>query len=195
MQKNRERLVVAALTVLRAFVVAKRPAHKWPPKGSFDAWSDLVRGAIAHAGGADPLGGVQRIRDQGDDDLDKLRTLIAAWYGAYEGTEATVSAAIKKAGDSGDLYDALAAFCRSGRPEAKPIGNVLRKVRGRIVTLDIESTKTALTFERGGHDRNGVVQWRVVSTVRPADSAGSAGSAGSAPRQPESDIGFPGVEK
>ncbi len=173
-QTSRPRLVVAALTVLRAFVVAGRPAHGWPPKGSFEEWGDLVRGSIAWAGGADPLGGVQRIRDQGDEDLDKLRTLLAAWHDKYQGTEHTVSEAIQEAGDSGDLHDALAAFCRSNRPEAKPIGNALRKVRGRIVS--------GRSFERGSEDRNGVARWKVVSTVPPAQTAGSAGSAGSPAR-------------
>jgi hypothetical protein len=55
-QENRPRLVAAALTVLRAFVVAGWPAHGQPPKGSFEAWDQLVRSAIIWAGGADPLG-------------------------------------------------------------------------------------------------------------------------------------------
>jgi hypothetical protein len=65
-QEHRSRLVVAALTLLRAFVVAGRPAHGLPAKGSFDAWDRLVRGALIWAGGVDPLGGVQRIREQAD---------------------------------------------------------------------------------------------------------------------------------
>ena len=182
-QANRPRLVVAALTVLRAFFVAKKPAipKAWPPKGSFEPWSNLVRGAIAYAGGADPLGGVKRIREQGDDDLDKLRTLLTAWHEQYGGTEATVSKAIKDAGGSGDLHDALAAYCRSGRPESKPIGHALHKVRGRVVN--------DRAFERGRDDRNGVAMWKVVSVVRTDPSAGNAGNAGNAPRQPESEDG------
>jgi putative DNA primase/helicase len=164
--------VVAALTILRAFVVANRPAHAWPPKGSFDAWSELVRGAIAHAGGEDPLGGVRRIRDQGDEDLDKLRALLCAWHDKYKGIVATVSQAIQDAGKSGDLHNALVAYCRSGQLEGKPIGNALRKVRGRPANK--------LVLERMGEDRKGIALWRVVSTER-ARSAGSAGSAGSLP--------------
>jgi len=59
----------------------------------------------------------------------------------------------------------------------KPIGNALRKVRGRIVG--------GRAFERGSEDRNGVARWKVVSTVLPAQSAGSAGSAGSLAARPD----------
>jgi hypothetical protein len=144
-----------------------------PPKGSFEPWSDLVRGAIWWAGGADPLDGVQRIRDQGDEDLDKLRTLLAAWHEKFEGIERTVAQAIEKAGDSGDVRHALAAFCGSNRPESKPFGNALRKVRGRIVS--------GRAFERGSEDRNGVARSKVVSTILSEKSAGSAGSLAARP--------------
>jgi len=196
--------VVAALTVLRAFVVAGKPRHDHPPKGSFESWDRLVRGAIIWAGGADPLGGVQRIREQGDDDLDTLRVLLTTWHAKYGGAEKTLAEVIKDAVTdktlaekpvaektpaesmaSSELHDALADYCRSGRPEAKPIGNALRKVQGRIVN--------GFAFERRAGDRNGVARWRVTVTSSEG-SAGSAGSAGSLPRSSERQVGFQGVE-
>jgi putative DNA primase/helicase len=152
-QENRPRLVVAALTVLRAFVVAGSPAHALPAKGSFEAWDALVRGAILWAGGADPLGGVKRIRDRADEDLDRLRALLAAWRQAFEGTAHTLAEAIKHAGTSGDLHDALAAFCRSGKPEAKPIGYAFRKAQGRPVGSKV--------LRREEFDGDGIARWVV----------------------------------
>ncbi len=78
-RKHRAELVIAALTVLRAYFVAGRPRYGKPRKGSFEAWDDIVRGAIIWAGGADPLGGVERIRAQADEDVDRLRALLCAW--------------------------------------------------------------------------------------------------------------------
>lgn len=52
---NRPRLAVAALTILRAFFVAKRPPQAGGEWGSFESWSALVRDAIVWAGAADPL--------------------------------------------------------------------------------------------------------------------------------------------
>ena len=51
-RKARPALVVAALTILRAYHVAGRP-QKPNPLGSFEAWSDLVRGALMWLGAAD----------------------------------------------------------------------------------------------------------------------------------------------
>jgi hypothetical protein len=166
---NRPRLVAAALTVLRAFVAAGRPAHGKGPKGSFEAWDALVRGAIIWAGGADPLGGVHRIREQSDDDVDRLRTLIAAWEHSFGGNETSVADAIDKAGNPGsDLYTALVAYCpRTGKPDARAIGNALRKVCGRVVDGN--------RFRRGEPNRIKVATW-ALETLPGAGSAGSAGS-------------------
>jgi hypothetical protein len=54
--ENRPRLVVAALTILRAFVVAGRPgARELEPFARFEDWSNLVRGALIWLGEPDPL--------------------------------------------------------------------------------------------------------------------------------------------
>ena len=145
--------MVAALTVLRAFVVAGRPAHGMSAKGSFESWDGLVRGALIWAGDMDPLGSVQRIREQADEDLDRLRALLTAWHDLLGDGSFTIATAILRAGDSGDLRDALAAYCQSGKPEAKPIGYALRKAHGRVVG--------DLVLRRDGNDRNGIAHWVV----------------------------------
>jgi hypothetical protein len=54
--QERRRLVVAALTMLRAFVVAGRPRMDgYKPPGSFEAWGDLVVQSILFAGGCNVL--------------------------------------------------------------------------------------------------------------------------------------------
>jgi len=123
-------------------------------KGSFESWDGSVRGAIIWASGVDPLGGVKRIREQADEDVDRLRALLTAWDEQLGGVSTTIARAIQKAGESGDLHDALAAYCRSGRPEARAIGNALRKVQGRPVG--------GLTLRRDGEDRNGSALWAVI---------------------------------
>jgi putative DNA primase/helicase len=164
-REHRPRLVVAALTVLRAFEVAGRPSHGLSAKGSFEAWDALVRAAIIWAGGADPLGGVQRIRDQADDDLDRLRTLLATWKDRLGPEPRTIAEAVRTAGTSGELYDALVAYCRSGKLEAKPIGYAFRKVNGRPVG--------GLVLRRAREfDRDGMARWLVESTVSGGGECG-----------------------
>lgn len=172
---QRPELVAAALTILRAFVVADRPSHGKPTMGSFEAWDRLVRSAVIWASGIDPLGGVQRIRDEGDEDTEKLGALLVAWQAAFGGSARTAAEAVKHAGNEGDLYDAIAAYSRSGKPEAKALGYTLRKVRARIVD--------GLEFRRE-EGRAGTCQW-VVSAFNGGD--GGHGGDGFATRESGSD--------
>ncbi|HEY1815569.1 MAG TPA: hypothetical protein VGG74_24645 [Kofleriaceae bacterium] len=150
---ERPRLIAAALTILRGFVVAGRPDHGKPTKGSFEAWDRLVRGAIVWAGGADPLGGVQRIRDDGDEDLERLRALLVAWDASLGSMPTTVADAIKRSGDGGPLHEALTAYSRGGKLDTKAIGHALKAQRGRIVG--------GMELVRDSLDRNGVARWLV----------------------------------
>lgn len=146
-QHSRERLVCAALTVLRAYVVAGRPSvgtHVW---GSFESWARLIPPAIVYAGGADVMGA--RITNETErdpdamalsvllDNLPKLaqhtgsllaRDVVAAlwsWDDQHRGPDGF-----------GDLRDALETLtrCPSGRtPGARQIGDAFRRARGRWV--------------------------------------------------------------
>lgn len=60
---NRARLVVAALTILRAFVVADKP-YDGKRLGSFESWSETICGAVVFAGLPNPLETVSVVREQ-----------------------------------------------------------------------------------------------------------------------------------
>jgi len=161
-RENRPRLVIAALTILRAYIAAGRPPHGKPAKGSFESWDRLVRGAIIWSGGADPLAGVERIREQGDADLDNLRALLLAWHAVHGDTPVTIAAVVEDARHAvaddhkRALRTALGAY--SKRPDnidAVEIGYALRRLKGRIVGgLKLDAAKRT----KGG------VPWRVVGT-------------------------------
>lgn len=53
-KQNRMRLYGAALTIVRAWLRAGRPAHTWQRWGGFDAWDEFVRGVLHHADLGDP---------------------------------------------------------------------------------------------------------------------------------------------
>ena len=156
-------LYVAALTVLRAYIVAGRPDHGRPAKGSYEAWDGLVRGAVIWAGGADPLAGVARIREDGDEDLERLRALLVAWRGQFGEQGVTIAEAISRAGETGPLYDALVGYSRNGKADARQLGYALRKIRGRI------AGGLVLDRENG---RAGTCCWRVRA---PAGDGGDGG--------------------
>jgi hypothetical protein len=83
--EHRGQLVAAALTVLLAFVGAGRPGlAQLPPFGSFEAWSNLVRGALVWLGEPDPC--LTREHILADDPVkSKLSAFFAAVYQATGG--------------------------------------------------------------------------------------------------------------
>ncbi|MDY3560224.1 toprim domain-containing protein [Gemmata sp. JC673] len=67
---RRDEYLSAALTVLRGWVVAGRPAAGLPPWGSYESWSEVVRAAVVWAGLADP--GLTRVALQTAADRNAL---------------------------------------------------------------------------------------------------------------------------
>ena len=63
-QENRALYINAVLTVGRAYILARRKGDMQSHSsfGSFEDWSDLVRGAIIWAGRADPLRALEQAR-------------------------------------------------------------------------------------------------------------------------------------
>ena len=60
---NRARLVVASLTLLRAFFAAGKP-YDGKRLGSFETWSETICGAVVFAGMPNPLETVSVVREQ-----------------------------------------------------------------------------------------------------------------------------------
>lgn len=73
---ERPRLVVAALTILRAFARLGGHLHEGKAWGSFEAWSRLVPGAIIYAGGADPMLARPNLEDHSSDASRALVTVL-----------------------------------------------------------------------------------------------------------------------
>ncbi len=142
-REHRGELVAGALTILRGYHIAGRPAHGAPRMGSFEAWDDLVRGATVWAGFDDPVAGRERIRREDDGDLLSLRAALSAWREAFGKTSTTaaeaVAVALRRAGRDDDavrdpsLRDALLALTpNKDKLDARPLGYALRRVKGRI---------------------------------------------------------------
>ena len=79
--EHRAELVVAGLTVLRAFHVAGLPSQGLRVFGRFEEWSDRVRSALVWLGLADPCLGRARIHEY-DPVGRQLKAFLVGWYGA-----------------------------------------------------------------------------------------------------------------
>jgi putative DNA primase/helicase len=139
---NRGRYVVAALTVLRAFIVAGSPSQT-PPLGSYEEWSHLVRDALVWCGEADPCATMDALTasDPEREDLGRLLYFWNAVIGHDRVTVKKVSAATS--GDTTDaksgLHEALGAIAghAAGRGtdaiDHKKLGHYLARHQGQVV--------------------------------------------------------------
>jgi hypothetical protein len=76
--EQRPRLLGDAPTIL-APTAAGRPTQNFASWGSFEKWSDLVRGAIMWAGVPDPAGNRRAFTRRQDSDHDRLSALLDGW--------------------------------------------------------------------------------------------------------------------
>ena len=157
--RNRPNLVVAALTILRAYHVAGRP-NKLKPLGSFEAWSDLVRSALVWLGEADPVESMNQLRKK-DPVLEEARSIMEQWREAF-GDRVTVAEVVRYATEMRQSYeraepahpdfrDALMAVAGRGNIlSGKALGNWLSAQQDKIVD--------GFKFENMG-TRQGVAVW------------------------------------
>jgi putative DNA primase/helicase len=82
---DRGRYIAAALTILRAYVVAGFP-NKLKPLGSFEDWSNHVRSALVWLGETDPVDTMDGARES-DPVLTNLRSVMTGWAEAIGHTE------------------------------------------------------------------------------------------------------------
>lgn len=118
---ERPRLVVAALTVLRAYCIAGRPDQKLTPWGSFEGWSGLIRSALVWAKQPDPAQTRIELRQQSDRDASTLRLLVTGWEEVdWNHRGITVAAAIKALEAEPEQYEPLRAAFTELTPAGKP---------------------------------------------------------------------------
>jgi hypothetical protein len=151
---ERPRLVCAALTILRAYCVAGRPRLELRPWGSFEAWSDLVRGAVAWLGEPDPGDTRIELAEEADTEAHGLLRLVESLEVANLGDGFTASAVIQRAYsfDGGGRQDPISSALREAveelcptngarQPSSKSLGRRLRHLRRRIVAGRMLDTK------------------------------------------------------
>lgn len=168
---ERPRLVAAALTILRAYVVAGKPALS-RPWGSFEAWAALIPGALVYAGAADPQ--LARPAADGEEDVEKaaLTTVLNHWnrldsdgkgltskgaIGALypNGKQPSADRAPDGFDDLREAVEALTAPKDGKAPTANALSYALRRFKARTVGGKRMQSK----FAHGGAQK-----WSVVSS-------------------------------
>lgn len=138
---NRPELVVAGLTILRAYAKAGRPM-KLTPMGSFNDW-EWIRGALVWLGCADPADTRSTILDN-DPEKEELIAVLDLWSRAVGGTPTTVAEINTKAEEPVEehkpfpvayieLRNKLTEVACKGKWSAKSVGWWLRRYKDRVV--------------------------------------------------------------
>jgi hypothetical protein len=153
-KERRAELVVAALTVLRAYHLAQEKVTV-EPYGGFEMWSRRIREALVWLGEADPCKTIEETRAR-DVNRGSLEVVLQQWMQHVPG-DVSVSEVIKLSSDGfagrEDLQSALMAVAGMGRElSSKKLGWWLGRNEGRIVS-GLRVVKAGVT--------HGVQKWRV----------------------------------
>lgn len=140
-QSIQPELTAAALTILRAYVVAGRP-KLGAPWGSFEAWASWIVGALVWIGLPDP-GSVREELREADPEAEHMRAIVRGWRTAFP--VAVTARAVTDAmwpparawerplPELSSAFEALLYLKPGERPTAHRVGNLLRRLRGRVL--------------------------------------------------------------
>ena len=173
---NRGRLLMAALTILSAYLKRGHASKHLKPFGSFEGWSSVVREAVVWVGLPDPCLTRTKLAESADTTGDTLSQLIAAWE-CYDtsGDGFVLSDVLNRLYPSQREhapYDDASNAIRSalenvvGCPPGKPptprqVGNKLRHFRRHVVDgkyFDLNAAE---------YSRHGAV-WKLFGVERPS---------------------------
>jgi hypothetical protein len=130
---RRASLVCAALTILRAYVAAGRPVQPIRPFGRFEAWSALVRSALAWLGCPDPCASREKIERE-DPITEALGFVLKALFDKFGSMKFSAAEVMREAlSGAVTLQQALEAALPRGEIKARPIGIYLRQHKDRII--------------------------------------------------------------
>ena len=148
-REERPRLLAAVLTLLRAWIDAKRPKWTGSPVGSFERWSSAIGGILDVAGVSGFLGNREEMHNRLDPEREKWTTFFHAWHDVHCSEKVGVA-------DVAALAWGLDLIENVDRPGKTVLGNLLRSKVDRVFNgLRLESRGT----------KNGIAQYRIVSSI------------------------------
>lgn len=152
---QRARMVRAVLVILRSYLAAQEAGLDVPDagnRGSFEAWSRIVPGALMWAGGPNIMGAFPEAGRGGDEEGEAHATLMRLWREAWQGQRSSVVLDAIFAGEAeaarnrrqgmdtppdglADARAAVRALTRTKEgavPSSHAFGMKLRGLRGKV---------------------------------------------------------------
>jgi hypothetical protein len=159
--QERGAIVAAALTMVRAWIVAGCPRATVPSMGSFDLWAQTIGGILEFAGVKGFLGNLTDVRTEADEESGEWEVFLTFWARKFGDGEVTARGLVD-AFTHEDLRGMLPD--EVGDPEAATLPKRLGKALGRRVGTRFGERE--LRVERGptnGH--SGIGTWRVAGNL------------------------------
>ncbi|MBP7509864.1 MAG: DUF3854 domain-containing protein [Prolixibacteraceae bacterium] len=158
--QHRNELLVAALTILRAFHLAGKPCVV-KQFGRFEEWNSWIRAAVVWLGMEDPCKTREKI-EEGDNVRNEIRALLHAWsdYTTEPITIKELIAASKTHDALEDILNDLAGG-KEG-VNSKKLANFLRKIKNRW--------EDGMAIVDAGKNRDDIMRWQVSLSQNLADS-------------------------
>jgi hypothetical protein len=160
----------AVLTILGAYVQAGRPSMNLRHWGSFEGWSDLVRGAVVFAGLTDPGESRSMLAERSDTQANALRALIHHWPNIDPGRTEFTAAQILEHARTSPLREIVIEFCdfpASELPSSTSLGKRLSRFFGTVVDDHCITNR----------DSHGIKIWRVEAVAVAGGGSGLGGVA------------------
>ncbi|MBU0673014.1 MAG: RepB family DNA primase [Proteobacteria bacterium] len=135
--RERGRYVSAALTIVRAWIVAGRPETSCQSLAGFGDWSGLCRQPLLWLGCADPTDSVF-VAMSDDPDRETLGRLLTAWQSVFGRTAAMVREAVgqseRRIEEHSELREVLCDIAEErGEINRRKLGRWIKRHAGRIV--------------------------------------------------------------
>lgn len=133
--QERERYVSAAITIVRAWIVAEKPRTKCKSLSGFRDWSDFCRQSLMWLGCSDPAASIfEAIKE--DPDREQLGRLLIAWQSIFRNVPAMVREAVSKSTLHGndELKEILHDIAdERGEINRHRLGRWIKRHEGQIV--------------------------------------------------------------
>jgi len=160
--KHRGELVVAIITIIKAYISAGLPDQNLVPFRLFSQWTKWIRSPLVWLGMRDPYESTKIITNE-DPIRDEIGSLFSCWEESIK-KPLSVKDLLNIVNDEiirknnnqiFNLYEQLIEFAGEGKPSisSEKLGKKLRKYKGRIVS--------GYRLEATGKDRRGAATWLV----------------------------------
>lgn len=175
---NRQVIVGAALTILRAYHVAGRPRQDVRPWGGFEDWSQAIREPLVWAGLPDPCITRETVLED-DPEREEAAGVLVAIRNAFGDSEFTVKELISSTNSDSELMNVMLTVAASrgakNQLDSKVVGWFCRKYRDRVMN--------GFRLRRSGNPSSKVVaHWQVeVQNGASGDHRGHGGHRGQVP--------------